>query len=354
MRKPRAAWIGGIVATFGVFACGGQTNGDGASKHDAKDASVGVGGSRPAGGGGSSGVSREASASSGGTPSAGGAPNCALVDCAPITCGPGEEPVTLPGACCPSLCSPATGGSGGASSTGPEIDAGTCPKTPLPGCGSNNWPYCASTWTDAVSWYPTCPEPIGAYLASCGGMHAIVVPGQYVERRFFYDRADRLVGFESVSQGRAHCEAYIGGFQAPSRGCVPLAAPCLDAGAPPPIGSLNGIDAGSFVTWGNGPPDCATGQAAYDAFLVSQIAQFNTCTQDFDCNGIPGLPLLNNPCVQPCGLGFSLHAFNAQISAHLDTFGNVACALCNAGPPEACGPRSYFGTCVSGYCAQGQ
>jgi hypothetical protein len=184
-------------------------------------------------------------------------------------------------------------------------------------------------------------------------MHAIVVPGPYVERRFFYDSADRVVGFESVSGGSAHCEAYVGGFRAPAEGCVPLGAPCLDAGTPP-AATLNGIDTGGFVTWGDVPPDCATGQAAYDAYLQAQLAEFDTCAQDFECNSLPGMPHLDNPCVEPCGLVLSAAAMNAQVAFHLDTFGRVACALCAAGPGPACPPRGYFGKCTSGHCGTGQ
>jgi hypothetical protein len=36
-------------------------------------------------------------------------------------------------------------------------------------------------------------------------MHAIVVPGAYESRRFFYDNAGRLAGFESVTDGKARC-----------------------------------------------------------------------------------------------------------------------------------------------------
>jgi hypothetical protein len=354
----RPVAIAVAAMAIATSACGGHTNSNTANTgKPTGDASVETGGASSGGSGGSNASGGVSGApSTGGAASTGGAPNCAFVDCTPISCGPGEKSVILPGECCPSLCTPPmSGGTGGAPSTGPQIDAGTCVTTPAPACDSNGFPYCAPSWTDAMSWYPTCPEPqIGAYLASCGGLNAIVVPGRYVERRYFYDNANRLAGYEGISQGNAHCEAYLGGFQAPSQGCVPLSAPCLDGGSPvPPPGTLAGIDAGAFVTWGAGPPDCKTGQAAYDAYLASQLAQFNTCTQDYECDTAPGGPELGNPCVEPCGLVFSVTGINSQIAARLDDFGNVACALCDAGPPSTCGTSGFFGKCTSGHCASG-
>jgi hypothetical protein len=178
-------------------------------------------------------------AASGGKTGVGGA-GCDLASCATVTCPTGKIGVIIPGGCCRTACVPAgdlsdAGSSKGSGGTeGVLIDAGTCAHSPLPDCSTNGWPNCAPDWTEAQSWYLTCPDPrVGAYLATCGGMRAIVVPGAYESRRFFYDNAGRLAGFESVTGSKARCEAYLGGFSAPSEACVPMGAPCYDAGSPP-------------------------------------------------------------------------------------------------------------------------
>jgi hypothetical protein len=184
-------------------------------------------------------------------------------------------------------------------------------------------------------------------------MRAIVVPGPYESRRFFYDNAGRLAGFESVTGERARCEAYLGGFSAPSEPCLPMGAPCYDAGVPA-IPTLNGLDAGAFVDWGSGVPDCKTGQAAYDAYFASQLAQYNRCADDNACMdfGPPGLFEPSNRCAQPCDLFLTSAAINSQILSRLDQFGNVACALCDTGPPPSCPNTNPFrsGKCVNAAC----
>jgi hypothetical protein len=363
-----------------AIACGGQRQGG------VPDASIANGGAPGSGGAGNAG----ALTTSGGAPSAGAAPTslggalassggatgagglvgvagvtgsggtgCDLNQCVPIPCPRGEVSVLLAGGCCRQLCVSAghlldAGASRGHEPPPMSIDAGTCVRSPEPGCPSNNWPYCTPDWSTAMSWYMTCPNPFSdAYLGTCGGMNAIVVSGPYQTRAFLYDHFGRLAGFLSVGEGKAHCEAYLPNFIPPTETCVPMGAPCYDAGTPG-LPGLAGLDAGAIATWGGGAPDCATGQAAYDAYVVSQLAQYNSCSSDQAClNGAPpGLDLPTNRCNQPCDLFLTPQAINSQILSRLDQFGNLACARCASGPPPACSPTSPFqqGKCINHRC----
>jgi hypothetical protein len=188
------------------------------------------------------------------------------------------------------------------------------------------------------------------FLARCSDVNAIVVPGPYSTRTFYYGRAGLLVGFESASPGDTHCFAYDGKFSAPASPCVPLDPACGDAATSPPIGTITDPDAGAFISWDGGVPSCAIGQAAYDAYLAAQLAQYNTCASDGFCTaGLVSGPA--NACAQRCDLVLSIAAINSQIIARLDAFGSVACAACD--PPPACPPISPFGKCVNGTCVAG-
>jgi hypothetical protein len=288
----------------------------------------------------------------------GGGAGCDPSLCIPIACDPGEVAVLVPGACCRQRCVPGGALTDGSVPTGTGgappvlIDAGTCKDAPMPSCPSNNWPYCTDDWATAMSFYPTCPNPdIGAYLATCSGVDAIVVPGPFETRTFLFDHFGRLAGFESFGQGKARCEAYRPGFTAPLEACQPIGHPCYDAG-PPPVPTLGGdLDAGAFITWGDGVPDCKTGQAAYDAYLASQLAQYNRCAGDEFCFDTHGLAEhLQNRCAQPCDLFLTAAAINSQISSRLDSFGNYVCARCDLGPPACPPPGLARGSCVNGRC----
>ena len=283
-----------------------------------------------------------------GTATAAMSADCANIDCP--QCDLGERPIMAPGQCCPTACEaipsvdPAT-----------SLDAGSCAPAPLPGCNSNNWPYCAPDWSTAMSWYMGCPSPlIGAYLAQCGMLDAIIVPVMGGSRRYFYDAFGRLIGFENVVDGaHASCEAYDPSFAVPSAPCVPVDVACPDAGQPEPMQTdLESIGAAPFVTWDGGTPDCAAGQTAYEAFLTSQLAMFDTCVDSSLCQGgFPDGP--RNPCTTPCNIVFSPAAINSQILSRLDTFGFVACAGCEAGPGAGCSfiPMT-MSQCVAGHCTQ--
>jgi hypothetical protein len=371
------AWLASVAS-----ACGGQSHGG------VPDASVASGGAIGSAGAGNAGqiatsggapsagagpISAGAPTSSGGAVGAGGSTGvagtsgsggagCDLNQCVPIQCAQGQVPVLLAGGCCKQLCVSAGASSDAGSPRGHDtpmsIDAGTCVRSPAPGCVSNNWPYCAPDWSTAMSWYMTCPNPFSdAYLGTCGGMNAIVVSGPYQTRAFLYDHFGRLAGFLSVGGGEAHCEAYLPGFTAPAETCVPMGAPCYDAGAPG-LPGLSGLDAGAIATWGGGAPDCKTGQAAYDAYLASQLAQYDSCSSDSECfsGAPPGLGLPTNRCNQPCDFLLTPRAINSQILSRLDQFGNLACARCESGPAPACSPTAplQVGKCVNHKCVSSQ
>jgi hypothetical protein len=318
---------GGGVGAGGVVGVGGVVNGGG---------STGTGGAMGSGGTG-----------------------CDVNQCVPISCPQGQVAALLAGGCCRQTCV-ASDGSSDAGARGHEppavpIDAGACVRSPAPGCSGNTWPYCTPDWQTAMSWYMTCPNPFSdAYLGTCGGMNAIVVSGPYDTRAFLYDHLGRLSGFLSVGGSTAHCEAYLPDFNPPTEACTPLGSPCYDAGAPQ-LPGLSGLDAGAIVTWQGGAPDCKTGQAAYDDYLTSQLAQYDSCVSDQDClnNGAgPGADLPSNRCVQPCDLFVSMRAANSQIIYRLNQFGNLACARCETGPQAACPSTIPFsgGKCVNHRC----
>jgi len=92
--------------------------------------------------------------------------------------------------------------------------------------------------------------------------------------------------------------------------------------------------------------------ATYDAYLASQLAQFNQCSSgNFCINSFPSFNGPSNRCVTPCDLFLTASAINNQIISRLDQFGNLACARCDTGPPPACDPTGLGqGTCVNRHC----
>jgi hypothetical protein len=254
----------------------------------------------------------------------------------------------MAGQCCPVACEKIPN-----VDPGSDVDAGICTAATVPtNCNSNNWPYCTADWQTAMSFYKGCPNPdSGAYLAKCGMMDAIIVPVAGGSRRFFFDAFGHLFGFESILDGAgAHCEAYDPSFVVPRAPCVPADAPCpaLDPQPMMPV-DLAAIGAAPFVSWDAGTPDCTTGQAAYRAFLNSQLQQFNTCVDSNLCSG--GFMIRPmNPCDTPCDVVFSPAGINSQIMSRLDAFGFIACAGCQNGPGDACPFNPSMGQCVSGHC----
>jgi hypothetical protein len=202
-----------------------------------------------------------------------------------------------------------------------------------------------------MDWYQTCPNPFSdAYLGTCGGVNAIIVRGPFQTRSFLYDHFGRLAGFESIGEGKARCEAYLPGFVAPHEECQAMGDPCWDAGTPG-VPDLSGLDASAIATWSGDVPDCNTGQAAYDAYLASQLAQYNQCSSNDFCVSSPVQIGPSNRCVTPCNLYLTPSALNSQIVQRLDQFGNLACARCELGPPPACPPIGFpRGTCVNRRC----
>jgi hypothetical protein len=273
---------------------------------------------------------------------------CAGVDCP--QCDLGERPVMMAGQCCPVACEKIPN-----VDPGSDLDAGTCTAASLPSCTSNNWPYCAPDWSTAMGWYKGCPNPdIGAYLAQCGTLEAIIVPVMGGSRRYFYDAFGHLIGFESVLDGAgAHCEAYDASFAVPDAPCVPLDAPCPEVEQKPtmPI-DLAAIGAAPFITWDGGTPDCATGQTAYLSYLASQLQQFNTCADSNMCLATTAVPGPANACETPCDVVFSPAAINSQIISRLNTFGFFVCAACQNGPGGECPFIPGPGQCVSGHCTR--